>query len=150
MGSSKEIYKRMCSVALLQQITKTMKLISVSRLAKLQTLLNNKRKFLQTLTEVQINVDKLNMFSISDDSVVNEKTLIIPIGSDKGFCGSFNSNIYKTVINFINTNTNLMPIGSRLYSSFSKINCKIIDDNVDLLKLNSDDEIKKLATGTGI
>lgn len=146
MSSSKEIYKRICSVTLLQQITKTMKLISVSRLTKLQNLLNNKRKFLQALNEIQANIDKINIFSISDDIIVNEKTLIIPVGSDKGFCGAFNSSIYKTIINYIKSDTSLMPIGSKLFSLFNKTNCKLIDSNVNLLKFTNDDDVKKIAT----
>ena len=141
MSSSKELYKRICSISLLQQMTKTMKLVSVSKLTRLQSLLNSKRKFLDSLSEIQKKVDKFPTFVVSEEPNIDEKTIVIPIGSDKGFCGSFNNNICKTSIKYVKSDTNVMPIGSKLYSFFNRINCKFVDKNINLLKKCTDDNI---------
>lgn len=144
MSSSKELYKRINSVSLLQKMTKTMKLISVSKLMKLQGLLNNKRRFIEALNEVKTKVDKLDSLIVSDNITITDKTLVVVVGSDKGFCGSFNNNVFKASTKYIDSNADIMLIGSKLYSFFNKTKHKVIDKNIDLLKNCKDCEIKKV------
>ena len=92
--------------------------------------------------------NKLNdiLFNLSS-SVNNElflerdvkKVLVVIIGSDKGLCGSFNSNVLKRFSSFnsdsgINSNAiSVLPLGKKTYDFFKKNNFNLIDKYWNML-----------------
>ena len=62
-----------------------------------------------------------------------KNVLIVVIGSDRGLCGSFNSNLYKEFNAFIsasykNKSITVLPIGKKTNDYFKKTNFSLIDD----------------------
>src|SRR5690606_9827493 len=54
-----------------------------------------------------------------------ENVLVIPLTSDKGLCGAFNSNILKTTVydiktRFVGKNVTVMPLGKKALDFFKK------------------------------
>ncbi|MBK8807374.1 MAG: ATP synthase F1 subunit gamma [Bacteroidales bacterium] len=119
MAGIKEIRTRITSVQNTQKITSAMKMVSAAKLRKAQTAVLQMRPYSEKLKEIIENIT-----SASDDitsTVFSEqkhsgKTLLIPISSNGGLCGGFNSNISKQSIYFINTS---------LYDEFSRGNIEI-------------------------
>ena len=134
MANSKELLERINSVSLMQQMTKTMKLISASKFVRSQNILFSSRKFIEELLNIGNVIIKNN--SKTKNIIITNKSLVVAISSDKGFCGAFNNNICKKVKELVTNNeTEIMPIGKKIYSFVNKTN----------YNYNSETVIKNLA-----
>ena len=144
MANSKELLERINSVSLMQQMTKTMKLISASKFVRSQNILFSSRKFIEELLNIGNVIIKNN--SKTKNIIITNKSLVVAISSDKGFCGAFNNNICKKVKELVTNNeTEIMPIGKKIYSFVNKTNYNYNSENVDLLKKIDETVIKNLA-----
>src|SRR6266487_4500469 len=101
MASLKEVKSRISSVMSTQQITKAMKMVAAAKLRKSQERITQMRPFAQKLSAILTNLSAAQTDSDADNwySQVREekKILIVAISSDRGLCGSFNSNVFKGV-----------------------------------------------------
>ena len=145
MSNFKEILERINSVSLIAQMAKTMKLISISKLTKYQQTLNILRNFVNKMDNVNQEFNIYRELEISENKNINDSTLLIPIGSNKGFCGPFNNNVYKAIKNYLAENINIMPIGKKIFNLISKNKTKLITDNIEILKHIDVDKIKNLS-----
>jgi len=144
MANSKELLERINSVSLMQQMTKTMKLISASKFVRSQNILFSSRKFIKELKNIGKVIVKSN--KKNTDITITNKSLIVAISSDKGFCGAFNNNICKKVKELITNNeTEILPIGKKIYSFVTKGNYNCNSECVDLLKKIDENVIKNVA-----
>jgi F-type H+-transporting ATPase subunit gamma len=95
---------------------------------------------------------------VSSNPFANEReirhVLLIPVTSDKGLCGAFNSNVIKRTLALIegefnslekNGNLNLMPIGIKGYDYFNKRGYNVIGDYNKLFSHLTFDHVKKAA-----
>ena len=133
MPSLKEVKSRITSVVSTQQITKAMKMVAAAKLRKSQDRIIQMRPFakklaaiLQNLSAAELSGSADNWYSVSREE---KKILIIAISADRGLCGSFNSNIFKGVINriaekydeqFRKGNVTILPIGRKALDYFTK------------------------------
>lgn len=133
MPSLKEVKSRITSVVSTQQITKAMKMVAAAKLRKSQDRIIQMRPFAKKLAAILQNLSAAELPGNSDNwySVNREekKILIIAISADRGLCGSFNSNIFKGVINRIaekydeqyrKGNVTILPIGRKALDYFTK------------------------------
>src|SRR5688572_18231074 len=101
MPSLKEVKNRISSVVSTQQITKAMKMVAAAKLRRSQDRIVQMRPYAQKLSSILKNLSAAQLNADGDNwySVVREekKILIIAISSDRGLCGSFNSNVFKGV-----------------------------------------------------
>jgi F-type H+-transporting ATPase subunit gamma len=101
MPSLKEVKSRINTTISTQQITKAMKMVSAAKLRRAQDRITQMRPFAQKLTAIIKNLSAAQSGNDSDNwySVAREenKILIIAVSSDRGLCGSFNSNVFKAV-----------------------------------------------------
>ncbi len=136
MANLKEVKERINSVVSTQQITKAMKMVSASKLRRAQDKIIQMRPYSQKLTAILNNVSAA---SEGDEAIAFaqkrevSKVLIIPVTSDKGLCGAFNSNIIKATNLLINRQfstqeVTVMPIGKKAFESFKKTNYKQITE----------------------
>ena len=100
MPNLKEVKVRIKSVTSTQQITKAMKMVSAAKLRKAQDRILQMRPYSQKLSQILQNVNA-QLEGDEDGSVFSaerelENVLLVPIASDRGLCGAFNSNIFKT------------------------------------------------------
>ena len=94
MPSIKEVKNRIGSVKSTQQLTKAMKMVAAAKLKKAQDKVLQLRPYSKKLNEILSNLSgsvNNNLFVEKDIKNV----LVVIISSDKGLCGSFNSNLIK-------------------------------------------------------
>lgn len=123
MANLKDIRVRINSVRTTRQVTSAMKMVSAAKLKKAQDDVEHIRPFVGKLMEVAnflgMSVDNVNerfpLFRVSQRG----KILIVPIASNKGLAGAFNSNIVKETESLIRGEfrrdiVDIMPIGKQL------------------------------------
>ena len=97
-GQLKEVRLRIKSIQGTQQITKALKMVSAAKLRRAQDAILQMRPYAKKLQEMLSNIvsntDGDVGLSLAVDRPV-EKVLYIVITSDRGTCGSYNSNIIK-------------------------------------------------------
>lgn len=114
-----------------QQITKAMKMVAAAKLRKSQDRIWQMRPFAQKMTAILQNLSSGNNDGDSwyNDVRPEEKILIVAISSDRGLCGSFNSNVFKGVNRLIQEkyssqqakgNVSILALGKKSLDFFSK------------------------------
>ncbi len=100
MPSLKEVKDRISSVQSTIQITSAMKMVSAAKLKRAQDAVTQMRPYAEKLQEILVNVSATLDASEGVYSVEREvkNVLIIPISSNRGLCGPFNSNIIKATL----------------------------------------------------
>jgi len=105
MPSLKEVRIRIASVKSTRQITSAMKMVSASKLRRAQNAILTMRPYSSKL--MHIMQDLSHDLEGSDEGVYGNdrgehKVLLVPITSNRGLCGAFNTNVVKETINLIN------------------------------------------------
>ncbi|MBQ9435228.1 MAG: ATP synthase F1 subunit gamma [Bacteroidales bacterium] len=106
MGSLKEIRIRIASVESTQKITGAMKMVSAAKLRRAQNAIISLRPYSNKLNEILQNLSSsaesmadLPLFATRDI----ENVVLVVISSNRGLCGSFNSNVVKEARHLIET-----------------------------------------------
>src|SRR5688572_18750226 len=141
MPSLKEVKSRINSTISTQQITKAMKMVSAAKLRRAQDRITQMRPFAQKLNAILRNLSAAQSGEDNDSwySTVREenKVLIVAVSSDRGLCGSFNSNVFKAVNRVIEEkysqqfskgNVTVLAIGKKTGDYFGKRKCNLIGD----------------------
>lgn len=100
MANIKELKKKIKSTKSTLKITQAMKLVSAAKLAKAQQNILNSRPYAQELEETIKVVSALAQgydHEYLHEKKDNKKTILLVISSDKGLCGSYNSQLAKKV-----------------------------------------------------
>lgn len=139
-GQLKEVRNRIKSVTSTQQITKAMKMVSAAKLRRAQDAILQMRPYAHKLQEMLSNIVSSSAsdmdIALATERPV-EKVLLIPITSDRGLCGAYNSNVIKTTrqlisdeysAQFAKGNVTIMPIGKKGYEYFTRYGYKVIDN----------------------
>ena len=145
MASLKEVKTRISSVVSTQQITKAMKMVAAAKLRKSQERIWQMRPFAKRMMTILQNLSSANADGDNWYSTVRpeEKILIVTISSDRGLCGSFNSNIFKGVLRLIQEkysaqnakkNVTILAIGKRGLEYFSKRKYPVVGEYVSLFQ----------------
>lgn len=153
MANLKEVKQRITSVISTQQITKAMKMVSAAKLRRAQDRIVQMRPYSQKLTAILNNVSAASEGSV--DLVYAQKrevkkVLLVPITSDKGLCGAFNSNVMKATNlaireQFEGAEITVMPVGKKAFEYFKKTNYTRIEDYSTLFLNLSTDAISEAA-----
>ena len=131
MPSIKEVKNRIGSVKSTQQLTKAMKMVAAAKLKKAQDKVLQLRPYSKKLNEILSNLSgSVNNNLFVEKDVKN--VLVVVISSDKGLCGSFNSNLIKQFSLFCNNvktnNISVLPIGKKAHDLFKKSEYSLILD----------------------
>jgi F-type H+-transporting ATPase subunit gamma len=139
-GQLKEVRNRIKSVTSTQQITKAMKMVSAAKLRRAQDSIIQMRPYAQKLQEMLSNIVSSAGSDVSlplaEERTV-ERVLLIPITSDRGLCGAYNTNVIKLTRQVITEqyaaqhakgNVSVLPIGKKGYEYFLKYGYKVIDN----------------------
>jgi F-type H+-transporting ATPase subunit gamma len=137
-----------------QQITKAMKMVSAAKLRRAQEKIVQMRPYSQKLTAILNNVSAA---SEGDSDIVFaakrevKKVLLIPVTSDKGLCGAFNTNILKATNlaikeQFEGAEITVLPLGKKAYEYFKKSNYQVIDTYFGVFQQLTFDTVKEAAT----
>ena len=97
MANLKELRNRIASVSSTMQITSAMKMVSAAKLKKAQDAVTQMRPYAVKLNAVLSNVSAT--LDASENPFAVERTvrrvLVLPVSSNRGLCGAFNTNVYK-------------------------------------------------------
>jgi F-type H+-transporting ATPase subunit gamma len=144
MANLKEIRTRIASVSSTRQITSAMKMVSAAKLRKAQEAIILLRPYAEKLYEIlaMLNAnftEDENPFAIQRDV---HRVLIIAVTSNRGLCGTFNTNILKGSLQIAyekypkqlkNQSLIFMPIGKKGYDFFTKKNYQVHPGNYNHL-----------------
>lgn len=129
MANLKEIRSRISSVSSTMQITGAMKMVSAAKLKKAQDAILAMKPYAYKLKQL---LEQLSS-ALGSDNVYNERpegvanVLIVPITSNRGLCGAFNSNISKKALEleaqkYKNLNVKFYTIGKKGNDVLKKTN----------------------------
>ncbi len=153
MPSFKELKTRINSVTNTRKITKAMKLVAGAKFNRAQTNILNARPYAQTLLSVISDLST----ALHDDPPElmakrpQETIHLLVITSDKGLCGSFNTNIIKKAEQFLKSKEDsdlkiqLSVIGKKAISYFEKRGYEIKRKYQDVLTEPSFSSAKVIA-----
>lgn len=146
MPSLKEVKTRIGSVVSTQQITKAMKMVAAAKLRRSQDRIIQMRPFAKRLAYIFQNLSSAQAGEAGDNwySKVREEknVLIVAVTSDRGLCGSFNSNVFKGVLKLIQDkyegqhkkgNVTILPIGKKALEFFTKRKVSTVADYSTIL-----------------
>ncbi len=139
MPTPRDIRRRIAAVKNNAKITQAMRMVAASKLRRAQEKIWSNRPYSEKLELVLSNL----IHSVGEDysspliHTHNEIKNIaaIVVASDKGLCGSFNSNILRFAHNYIkeeiiskypNANVILITVGKKSFSYFNKTNIFIL------------------------
>ena len=160
MANLRDLRNRINSIKNTQQITKAMKMVAASKLRKAQQRMSATRPYATKMSSV---VTRLSSLNNTENTLLRQpeevkKTLLIVVGSDKGLCGGFNNNLFRTVETHISENLSrfrdsgnlfLITIGKKAGAYFKKRNYQILESYpgfFDNLNYESTSEIMQNAT----
>lgn len=147
MASLKEIKGRIASIQSTQKITSAMRMVASAKLHRTQGMTENFLRYMDSLRDI------MNHLNIQEDSSMppvtpsrplmegtglEDKMVLIPISSNSGLCGAFNSNIAKatfkriSALNQQGAEVTLIPIGKKIVHELKKEN---LDCNLDYSNL---------------
>jgi F-type H+-transporting ATPase subunit gamma len=140
MANLKEVKNRIVSIQSTQQITSAMKMVAAAKLRKAQDKITNLRPYSEKLTgilqNVSAGVDDAGENQYGTEREINNVLLVV-ISSDRGLCGSFNSNVFKKALALIkekyssvesNGGLYILPVGKRSLEYFKKRKYQVIED----------------------
>lgn len=112
-----------------------MKMVSAAKLRRAQDAITQmapySRKLQEMLSNIVSSASSNVEMPLADERAV-EKVLLIPITSDRGLCGAYNSNVIKLTRNTITqkypkAEVTILPLGKKGYEFFLRGNYKIVD-----------------------
>jgi F-type H+-transporting ATPase subunit gamma len=122
----REIRRRIRSVNSIQQITRAMEMVAVSRLKRAEERLRSARPYAEKTQELMESLAP-SLPQIEHPLVAKrdpQRIAVVLITSDKGLCGAFNANIIHYANRFIEENSGkeikLFLIGKKGYDFFSR------------------------------
>ncbi|MCX6166023.1 MAG: ATP synthase F1 subunit gamma [Ignavibacteriae bacterium] len=131
MATLKEIKNRITAVKSTQKITKAMKMISATKLKKAQDRIIATRPYAYKMSELLTHLvsasENITNPLMADREVKNK--LVVIVSSDRGMCGSFNSNLIKYSENYldeIGKDTGIITVGKKANDFFTKRKYNII------------------------
>ena len=148
MPNLKEIRNRITSVTSTMKITSAMKMVSAAKLKKAQDAVTAMRPYSEKLGELMSSFyDIISSSSVSQLSESRDikNVLLIPICSNKGLCGAFNSNVVKKAISLKNQSTfskanfSFLIIGKKANDIISKTENVISNHSSIFENINYDD-----------
>lgn len=156
-GQLKEVRNRIKSVQSTQQITKAMKMVSAAKLRRAQDAITQMRPYAEKLQELLSNIVSGASSSAELPLAVErapERVLLVPITSDRGLAGAYNTNIIKLTRETIRTryatqqsagNVTILPIGKKSYEYFARMGYKMDDRFWTILSNSSFDNVRAVA-----
>lgn len=137
MPNLKEIKTRIGSVKNIQQITKAMQMVAAAKVRKVQEKVTSFRPFSERIEEVFKNLStKIKNEDITEPLLETReiKTIgVVIITSDKGLCGSYNTNLIRFANSEIKNlekqgyKVKIWLIGNKSFGAFKYTNLEIVN-----------------------
>lgn len=151
MANLKEIRGRITSISSTMQITSAMKMVSASKLKRAQDAIVMLRPYSEKLQEIIQNVnsssdpDQTSVFAQKRDA---KRVLFIPVTSNKGLAGAFNSSIVKELTAQLSrrggVEVEVLTVGKKVYDAVRR-SANIYDNQSAILDHISFDAVAATA-----
>ncbi len=141
MPSLRDIKRRIRSVKSTQQITKAMEMVAASKLRKAQDRAESARPYADKMELILANLSA--GVGPADEKVLHpyfetrpvKKTTLVLVTSDRGLCGSFNSNLIRRAAQFLADytpeNVELICVGKRGADWYKKRQYPVVGRHID-------------------
>ncbi|OQY26981.1 MAG: ATP synthase F1 subunit gamma [Candidatus Cloacimonetes bacterium 4572_55] len=140
-GGARALKRRIKVVKNTQQITNAMKMVAAAKLkvaqAKIEAAAPYTDKMQEILNRLLQGTDKLS-HPLTVEKEGNNRLALVIFTSDRGLCGSFNSNLIRKGQTFVDSllkegkQVSLMAVGERGYAYFSKRKYRVIASHTGL------------------
>lgn len=140
MANLKELRNRIASVSSTMQITSAMKMVSAAKLKKAQDAVTQMRPYAVKLNGVLSNVSAT--LDAAENPFAVERTvrrvLVLPVSSNRGLCGAFNTNVFKATRALIasyeeqGAQAEVWGIGKKASEPFRKLDLVSCDFNATM------------------
>jgi F-type H+-transporting ATPase subunit gamma len=140
MANLKELRNRIASVSSTMQITSAMKMVSAAKLKKAQDAVTQMRPYAVKLNGVLSNVSAT--LNAAENPFAVERTvrrvLVLPVSSNRGLCGAFNTNVFKATRALIasyeeqGAQAEVWGIGKKASEPFRKLDLVSCDFNATM------------------
>jgi F-type H+-transporting ATPase subunit gamma len=154
MATIIDLRRRIRSVKNTQQITKAMKMVSASKLRRAQEHMMASRPYSAKLTEVlaslatRANPERHPLLEVKGDQNVE----LMVVTADRGLCGSFNANLIKSALHFLderrNYNLSLHLVGRKGVDYFKKRKYIITHQYTNIFRQVRFEDAKEIAERT--
>jgi len=140
MANLRDIKRRIKSVKSTQQITKAMKMVSAAKLRRAQERALAYRAYADGIREVAVNLAALGGAEGNPLAETRETRSIdlIAVTSDKGLCGSFNSNVLNASRRFLRergeTPVSIVAVGKKTRDFARRRGWTIVDEYLDTFR----------------
>jgi F-type H+-transporting ATPase subunit gamma len=137
LATLKEIKTRIVAIKNTQKITKAMKMVAAAKLRRAQEKIISTRPYANKMNELLsqlISVAEKTINPLMEERDVN-RHLVVVISSDRGLCGSFNTNLLRFAteqISKLGEDTQLITIGKKSSVYFKKRGYNIIQSHVSV------------------
>lgn len=147
MPSLRDIRKRIRAVESTKQITKTMEMVASARLRKAQNQIESFRPYAHKMQDMLAHLSEASgtvEHPYFEDREIRKTTLVV-FSTDRGLCGSYNSNIFRRanqwVANHPDEDVSLVLIGKKAINFYKRRDYKVaetyreFDGKFDLAKV---------------
>lgn len=136
--SPREIRRRIKAVKNIKQITKTMEMVSASKMRKAQNAALQTREYAEKALEILLSLEGQTITHPLLEQREVKHTTVILVSSDRGLCGGFNSNLVRKIHEKLKgtdlTTVKAVTLGKKGRDGFARLNYTITADfsgNVD-------------------
>lgn len=152
MASLRDIRKRIASVKNTRKITKAMKLVAAAKLRRATDAAVSARPYSKRLGELteQLTSQVEELSHPLLESTDSGATRLIVVSSDKGLCGSYNSNLFKAVDTFLAERTEpveVVVIGKKARAYAKRRQLNVVDSHIDVAPARHQELAASLGTG---
>ncbi len=155
MANTKIIKNKIKAITSIKKITKTMEMVAVSKMKKSVNDVTNIAEYIKEIKSIvnKIKSESQEVSRLFDNSVrpINSKSepgeIVIIFASNKGLCGSFNTNIYKKTKKLVDENQNIkyaICFGKFAEKVARKLNLEIKLSVLDIEKLLHPSQVFKI------
>ena len=135
MATLRQLRTRVASITNIQSVTNAMQLVAAARMRRAQEAIAAARPYAQQLDRVLQRLSGMESLShpLMTERAV-DRTALIVLTSDRGLCGSFNTNSCRHAFNALSPDDGIIAVGRKGRSFFRNRNCEILNDYEDVFR----------------
>lgn len=135
MATLRQLRTRVASITNIQSVTNAMQLVAAARMRRAQEAIAAARPYAQQLDRVLQRLSGMESLShpLMTERTV-DRTALIVLTSDRGLCGSFNTNSCRHAFNAISPDDGIIAVGRKGRSFFRNRDCEILNDYEDVFR----------------
>jgi F-type H+-transporting ATPase subunit gamma len=149
MAGTKEIKRRIKSIKNTKKITKAMELVASSKMKRAVSSTISSRLYAeyswQILLSISSSLGKIDHPFFTENEI--QKTLLVIVTSNRGLCGSYNSQVIKKALNFIKQedSVDIISIGKKGDVAMKRVGMNIIASFAEIPDIITLADIKSLS-----